>query len=232
MGQHSLTYGSQYEVPRSASHRNLLEMQFLGPPPQTSWVRNSLKMDLITNTSFENTVSIKYTKNRLLRKKEQERAFEDLKWGPRWKKRKEGLEGKVEEISLKNEIKRQINWKQDKDKKIKEAIRVVGWEGHLTGKEITMGGVRLGRRGWVLALVLSKVCTLGSWGGTSKADWERAARKFGVPEAKRMENFKIEEVISCVKWVSKRDGHCFKATQWWTAHSEQTKHGLASIFSQ
>jgi len=63
MGQHSLTYGSQYEVLRSASHRNLLEMQFLGSPIQTSWVRNSLKMDLMTNTSSENTVFIKYTKN-------------------------------------------------------------------------------------------------------------------------------------------------------------------------
>ena len=48
------------------------------------------------------------------------------------------------------------------DKKIKEAIRVVDWEGHLTGREITMGGGRLGRRGWVLALGLSKVCRLGS----------------------------------------------------------------------
>ena len=37
--------------------------------------------------------------------------------------------------------------------------------------------------------------------------------KFGVPEATRTENFKTEEVISCVKGVSKRDGHCFKATQ-------------------
>lgn len=86
MGQHSLTYGSQYEVPRSASHRNLLEMQFLGPPPQTSWVRNSLKMDLITNTSFENTVSIKYTKNRLLRKKRTRKSFWRLKMRAKMKK--------------------------------------------------------------------------------------------------------------------------------------------------
>ena len=50
------------------------------------------------------------------------------------KKYKEGLKGKLEEISLKNEIKRQRNGKQDKDKKIKEAIRVVVWEGHLTGR--------------------------------------------------------------------------------------------------
>ena len=161
MGQHSLTYGSQYEVPRSASHRNLLEMQFLGPPSQTSWVRNSLKMDLITNTWFENTVSIKYTKNRVLRKIRTRESFLRLKMRVKMKKTQRRA-GRKSRGNLRNEIKRQINWKQDKDKKIKEAIRVVGWEGHLTGREITMGGVRLGRRGWVLALGLSKVCRLGS----------------------------------------------------------------------
>lgn len=49
--------------------------------------------------------------------------------------------------------------------------------------------------------------------GELRGNQQGRLRKVGVPEAKRTENFRTEEVISCVKSVSKRDGHCFKATQ-------------------